>query len=179
MHAMRQACGPATGQHSLPVCARCQAKVGSAAPHAVKMHPAVTNVSKHWSACPCRPASTDKVDDDAVVIGIPAGSFAVEAAPQREDSYFFVVLRAPQEVFRRQPPTPVKGLKLGPQLGAGEASSAHPMCPARITAGFATARVPCKDHEGASQHGMLPEAPCSGLLAMPSRDQRCCLPKAC
>ena len=66
----------------------------------------------------CRPASTDKVDDNALLIGIPAGSFSREAAP-RDDKYFFVVLRAPQEPFRRQLPTPVHGLKLGPQLGAG------------------------------------------------------------
>ena len=66
----------------------------------------------------CRPASTDKVDENSLLIGIPAGSFAREAAPQ-DDNYFFVVLRAPQEPFRRQLPSPVQGLKLGPQLGAG------------------------------------------------------------
>ena len=66
----------------------------------------------------CRPASTDRVDEDAVTIGIPAGSFSREAVP-RDDSYFFVVLRAPQEVFRRQMTMPIKGLRLGPQLGAG------------------------------------------------------------
>lgn len=65
-----------------------------------------------------RPASTDKVDEDALLIGIPAGSFSPDAAP-RDDSYFFVVLRAPQEVFWRQPPSPIDGLKLGAQLGAG------------------------------------------------------------
>lgn len=53
-----------------------------------------------------------------MLIGIPAGSFACEA-PQRDDSHFFVVLRPPQEVFQRQAPSPVKGLRLGPQLGAG------------------------------------------------------------
>ena len=66
----------------------------------------------------CRPASTDKVDESALLIGIPAGSFAREAV-QGEDSYFFVVLRAPQEVFRRQLPSPIEGLRLGAQLGAG------------------------------------------------------------
>ena len=75
----------------------------------------------------CRPASTDRVDDDAVTIGIPAGSFSHDAAP-RDDSYFFVVLRAPQEVFRRQMTMPIKGLRLGPQLGAGAESASFFVC---------------------------------------------------
>lgn len=65
-----------------------------------------------------RPASTDKVDDNAMVIGIPAGSFSQEVTI-REDSYFFVVLRSPQSSNQRQTLSPIKGLKMGPHLGAG------------------------------------------------------------
>ena len=65
-----------------------------------------------------RPASTDKVDDDAMVIGIPAGSFSQDVTI-KEDSYFFVVLRSPQSSNQRQALSPIKGLKMGPQLGAG------------------------------------------------------------
>ena len=71
-----------------------------------------------------------------MVIGIPAGSFAREA-PQRDDSHFFVVLRPPQDVFQRQPNPPVKGLRLGPQLGAGASCFGSPMpqqCPCGVIA---------------------------------------------
>ncbi len=67
-----------------------------------------------------RPASTDRVDSNAMVIGIPAGSFSQEV-PIREDSYFFVVLCSPQNSIQRQGLPPIKGLRMGPQLGAGRA----------------------------------------------------------
>ena len=61
------------------------------------------------------------MDDSAVILGIPAGSFSQDIVPQ-DDSYFFVVLRAPQEVFRRQISAPIRSLKMGRQLGAGTAA---------------------------------------------------------
>ncbi|CAK0783773.1 hypothetical protein CVIRNUC_006973 [Coccomyxa viridis] len=65
-----------------------------------------------------RPATTDRVDADAMVIGIPAGSFSSDLT-QKTGDYFFVVLRSPQEASRQQTSSPIKGLRMGPQLGIG------------------------------------------------------------
>ena len=72
----------------------------------------------------CRPATTDRVDDDAMVIGIPAGSFSTDLA-QNTGDYFFVVLRPPQEAPRQQTSSPIKGLRMGPQLGIGRVGPCH------------------------------------------------------
>ena len=54
-----------------------------------------------------------------MVIGIPAGSFSSDLS-QKTGDYFFVVLRSPQEASRQQTSSPIKGLRMGPQLGIGE-----------------------------------------------------------
>ena len=54
-----------------------------------------------------------------MVIGIPAGSFSSDLT-QKTGDYFFVVLRSPQEASRQQTSSPIKGLRMGPQLGIGD-----------------------------------------------------------
>lgn len=54
-----------------------------------------------------------------MVIGIPAGSFSTDLT-QKTGDYFFVVLRSPQEASRQQTGSPIKGLRMGPQLGIGK-----------------------------------------------------------
>ena len=66
-----------------------------------------------------------------MVIGIPAGSFSTDLTRKTGD-YFFVVLRLPQEAPRQQSSSPIKGLRMGPQLGIGKSLRLE-MCPCRAS----------------------------------------------
>ncbi|KAK9916182.1 hypothetical protein WJX75_009766 [Coccomyxa subellipsoidea] len=69
-----------------------------------------------------RPATTDMIDENAALIGVPAGQCTLPPSQAPGAKYFFVTVRpgcaaAAASAGKRQ--LPFEGLRLGPQLGKG------------------------------------------------------------
>ena len=78
-------------------------------------------------SCACRPASTDKLDRNALMIGVPSGSLSADGATKKHNFYFVIVDGAEPAVLEARSAS-TKALRLGPLLGAGRFPSLYLTC---------------------------------------------------
>lgn len=84
-----------------------------------------------------RPAWTDKVDSDALMIGVPSGSLSEDSFPMKQ-SFYFVIIDDSEPAVLEARTASTKALRLGALLGAGLLNPPHalPLSTFRAAAEF-------------------------------------------